>query len=73
MNKLPKSKSKYGYTKEEVEKILVKLNIDKSKFWLAFGINTCALINGKIRYYKCDIERTLFELGNKLGKYYEWD
>ena len=73
MNKLPKCKGKYGYTQKEVHDICHKLKIDTRKFWVAFGINTCALVKGESQYYPVDIERTLYKLGHKLGVNHMWD
>lgn len=70
---LPKSKSKYGYTNEEINKIIKDNALDITKFWKAFGVNTCMLLKGQYIYYKCDIERALYKLGCKLGKNHAWD
>lgn len=74
MNKLPKPKCKYGYTREELELICKKLNIKIELFWHAFGQgNTCMIYRGKPRFYSIDVERALYNLRHKLGKYHIWD
>ena len=71
---LPKSKDKLGYSIEEIRNICKKRNITNKAFNKAFGINTCSLgKDGFPRYYRCDVERALYYLGNKDGKYYLWD
>ena len=74
MKKLFKPKDKLGYTTEEIDKICKALGFTRKQFNKAFGINTCAIAkDGTTRYYECDIERTLWVLGSKHGKYHEWD
>lgn len=74
MDKLPEPQGKYGYTDKEIRAICRKLKIGIRKFWVAFGINTCALDGGVINYYPWDVERALWKLGEKkLGKNYMWD
>ncbi len=70
---LPKSKSKYGYTHKEIDQIIKDNALDTTKFWKAFGVNTCMLLKGQSIFYKCDIERALYKLGCKLGKNHAWD
>lgn len=71
---LPKPQDKLGYTIEEINSILKKRKISKLKFAKAFGINTVAIgKDNKHRYYTCDVERTLYLLKSKDGKYHEWD
>jgi hypothetical protein len=74
MNSLPKPKHRLGYPISQVKDILKKLNISMERFDDAFGVNTCAISKkGEIIYYKIDIERALWKLGHKLGKYHLWD
>ena len=74
MTSLPKPKHKLGYPISQVKDILKKLNISWEQFANAFGVNTCALNKkGETIIYKCDLECTLYRLGNKLGKYHLWD
>ena len=74
MKSLPNPKDKLGYTDEELRNICQQLSISVNKFDEAFGVNTCAIgKDGKSRYYRCDVERTLWKLGSKLGKFHEWD
>ena len=71
---LPKPKHRLGYSKEEVLKICRERKIHHATFWKAFGVNTCSLAeDGKPRYYVCDVERALYDLGQKDGKYHQWD
>lgn len=51
------TKHKHGFTSDEIESILVKYNIDKSKFHM--GINTCMIIDGDTINYSSDFERAL--------------
>lgn len=71
---LPKSKDKFGYSKEEIELICKERNIKLNKFWIAFGVNTVSVAkDGTSRYYQCDVERALYLLKNKDGQYHLWD
>ena len=72
---MPKPSGKYGYTGRQIDNICRKLSIDIATFWNAFGVNTVAVDNkGDRNYYRCDIERTLFNVTKgKEGKYHEWD
>lgn len=71
---LPKPKDKLGYTIEEINSILKKRKISKKNFAKFFGINTVTIgKDNKPRYYICDVERTLYLLKNKDGKYHLWD
>jgi hypothetical protein len=74
MTSLPKPKHKLGYPISQVKEILKKLNISMEKFDKAFGVNTCALDKkGETIIFKCDLERTLYQLRHKLGKFHLWD
>ena len=73
MKRLPKPKHKLGYTAKEVFSICKKLDVDILKFNRAFGVNTCGVIKGEVIYYVCDVERALWVLGCKFGKYHSWD
>ena len=73
MNKLPKSKSKLGYTSEELEVICKKAGVSNLEFIDALGINTCAFYKGTVYYYKCDVEKAVYILGKKCGKFHTWD
>jgi hypothetical protein len=54
--------------------ILKELGISWDKFGEVFGTNTmCMGKNGETILYKCDVERALWLLGHKLGKYHWWD
>ncbi len=71
---LPTPKDPDGYTKEEILAICRERKIHYRTFWKVFGCNTCLLAkDNTIRYYQCDVERALCELGNKDGKFHEWD
>lgn len=74
--KLPKPKSKLGYSREEVLAICRDRDIKPETFWEAFGINTVGveIVDGKreSRLYACDVERALHILG-KGGKDHQWD
>jgi hypothetical protein len=74
MNSLPKPKHRLGYPISQVKDILKKLNISWEQFGGAFGVNTYAISKkGEPIYYECDVERALWKLGHKLGKYHLWD
>ena len=74
MNKLPKPKHKYGYSESQVKEIMKKLNIPWKIFEEAFGVNTVAVAeNGESILYVCDVERALWKLRHKLGKFHIWD
>lgn len=64
----------YGYTRKQVLQICRERKIHHKKFWSAFGVNTCAVDEklGTI-YYVCDVEKTLWSLNKKDGKYHVWD
>lgn len=71
---LPQPIHKYGYTKEQVLQICRERKIHHKKFWAAFGVNTCMLDKKLgVIYYPCDIERTLFNFGQKDGINRLWD
>jgi len=67
---LPKPKSKYGYSQKEVEIICQERNIKIKDFWRAFGVKTVIVEEGENRYFICDIERTLYKLNCKDGKFH---
>jgi len=70
---IPDPADPLGYTNEEILAICKKRKIKPKAFNKEFGVNTCAVgKDGKPRYYLCDIERALYNLG-KGGKYHEWD
>jgi len=63
-----------GYTQKEILTICNKYKIEIKKFDKAFGVNTCAMGNdGTHRYYRCDVESALYNLGVKGGKFHPWD
>jgi hypothetical protein len=70
---LPKSKSRLGYSEKEIQAICKARKISMSKFWKAFGVNTVSVENGESRYYRCDVERALYELNCNDGVYHAWD
>ena len=71
---LPKSKDSLGYTRQEILDIIKPLGIHHKKFWKAFGVNTVGVAeDGTSRYYQCDVERALWSLGAKDGKFHLWD
>jgi hypothetical protein len=75
MKKLPKPNHEYGYPPSQIKEILRKLNIDEKDFGKACGVNTMMLDKetGEAILYECDMERALWKLGHKLGKYHMWD
>ena len=71
---LKPSKDPLGYTSEEISKICKERKISSNKFWEAFGINTVAISkDGSYRYYRCDVEKALWTLKHKDGKFHLWD
>jgi hypothetical protein len=73
-NPLPKPKHRLGYSSEEIKAICKAKNIKEADFNEAFGCNTCAVAeDGKPRFYVCDVERALYNLGHSDGVYHEWD
>jgi hypothetical protein len=63
-----------GYTSEELNAICKEKGISIAKFNKVFGCNTCILAeDGKPRFYACDVERALEILGDKDGKFHEFD
>jgi len=71
---LQNPKDPRGYTKEEILAICRERKIHYKKFWKALGRNTCLLAeDNTIRYYRCDIELALYDLGYNDGKFHEWD
>lgn len=73
LNKLPKPDLPYGYSATMVVSICEERGIDVGEFWDKFGVNTCAVTDGKINYYPCDVERTLFMFKAPGGKARMWD
>jgi hypothetical protein len=74
MKKLPKPKGEHGYTYKQIQSICKSLKIDEDLWWGFYGVNTCALDSkGLTNYFIEDVERTLYLLGHKLGKYHIWD
>ena len=72
--KIKPPKGTLGYTQKELNAICKKYKISKSKFNVAFGINTCMLApDGTPRYYTCDVERALHICGVKGIPVYMWD
>jgi hypothetical protein len=71
---LPKPEHEYGYTRKQILQICKDRKIHHKKFWSAFGVNTCAVDEklGTI-YYPCDVERALYNLGQKDGVNHLWD
>jgi hypothetical protein len=63
-----------GYTGEEVQSICDERKISYDVFWKVFGVNTCAVAgDGTLRYYVSDVERTLYDLRCRDGRYHTWD
>ena len=72
--KLKEPKDSLGYSRLEISEICLKLKIQPRKFWKAFGVNTCAVgEDGTSRFYKCDVERALYDLNEACGVYHPWD
>lgn len=70
---LPKPKDKRGYTTEEINLICKERKISNKRFNDAFGVNTCGYDGKTCYFYPCDVERALYNLGNKDGKFHIWD
>ena len=71
---LPKPKHRLGYDDKEIRRICKERKVTYNKFWEAFGVNTVAVAeDGKCRYYPCDVEKALFQLGKKDGVDLPWD
>lgn len=71
---MKKPKDPLGYQDFEIKKICDERGIAEKDFNKAFGVNTVAIgKDGKGRYYVCDVERALWKLKAKGGKYHEWD
>ncbi|KKK81548.1 hypothetical protein LCGC14_2812340 [marine sediment metagenome] len=69
-----KPSGEYGFTPNDIKKLCKGKGIPIKVFFHAFGINTCALDkNGVTNYYLCDVERALYELGDKDGVFHLWD
>ena len=63
-----------GFTGQEIKELLEKYNIDSEKFYVALGVNTCAIIDGKTITYHCDIEKGLrCVLEDRQQNINEWD
>jgi len=75
MNKLPEPLHEYGYPISQLRQILKDLNISDKDFDDSFGVNTCTFDEKfeEVIIYQCDVERALYKLGHKFGKYHEWD
>lgn len=73
--RLPKSKHKLGYTRQEILAIIHPLGIHPKTFWKKLGINTCATSRtGEILIYPYDVKlaiRCCLEKRDKL--IWEWD
>ena len=71
---LPKPEHDSGYTQKQIKEICAERGITDDEFEEAFGVNTC-LLDDKLGviYYPCDVERALYKLGKKDGKYHLWD
>jgi len=71
---LPNPADPLGYTQNEILAICKKKKINQKQFDKAFGVNTCAVgKDGKHRYYRCDVEKALYNLRAKGGKWHAWD
>lgn len=63
-----------GYTIQELRQICKERKIPFYKFDNAFGVNTAIMAeDGTPRYYRCDVERALWRLKDKDGRYHDWD
>lgn len=58
VNEFP-TKSNYGFTDEEISELLSQLDIDKTIFNNALGINTGMIFNNQHITYRVDIIRTI--------------
>ena len=68
------TKHKMGFIGEETKALLVKYKIDSEKFYIALGVNTCAIIDGEVITYHCDIEKGLrCVLEDRQQNIMEWD
>jgi len=72
---LPKPTHKYGYPLKQIKEILEELGIDEKEFNKAFGVNTVGVDEKTDEHilYPCDVERALWKLGSRYGKWYPWD
>jgi len=71
---LKPSKNPLGYTQEELKQICKERKIKFKDFNIAFGRNTVAIgDDGKPRFYRCDVEKALWTLKHKDGKFHLWD
>jgi len=67
-------KDPLGYTHKEILSICRERKIHHKKFWKTFGVNTVTMgVDGKSRYYKCDVERALHILRKIDGVNHLWD
>ncbi len=74
--KLPKSKHKIGYTKQEILDIIRPLGIHHNTFWRKLGINTCGMdmATGESLMYEGDVKLAIRCCLEKRDKHvYEWD
>jgi len=68
------TKHNIGFIGQEIKDLLEKYKIDAEKFYVALGVNTCALIDGEAVTYHCDIEKGLrCVLENRQQNIIEWD
>lgn len=71
---LPDSKDPLGYTGEEIKQICRDRKIHYKSFNKAFGVNTVVIgADNKPRYYRCDVERALYNLKHSDGQFHCWD
>ena len=69
-----KTKSKYGFNKDEMIELVLLYGIDANDFYWALGINTGIIDNGKFITYAWDVEMALKQLVEKYKKTVEeWD
>jgi hypothetical protein len=73
INKYP-CQYEHGFTSLEIKKLLFKYGIDQEKFYIALGVNTCMVIDGKTITYHCDVEKGIrCVLENRQQNIEEWD
>lgn len=71
---LPKPKDPLGYTRREILEIIRDRGVHHMTFWKAFGCNTVAVgDDGEARFYRCDVERALYELRAPDGRPHGFD
>lgn len=69
---LPKPLDERGYTSKELLSICEVLNIDKSEFSKALGVNTvCINENGETLTYACDVENALHYMRNETYLFFD--